>query len=126
MREGRIAAKGDGLASTLLARDDGFENTFPAISAMDVPGSKDASLQIAMLVEEKERMVTGAAEVSVPNAVFLLTMRRADARIQIEHDAIAATMFGNTVDPKTRKIGKCCEVFRLRQPARLESAHLAR
>ena len=64
---------------SLVARDDGFEDAFPAVGAVHVSRAKHASLQIAMLVEEKERMVTGAAEVSVPNAVFLLTMRGADA-----------------------------------------------
>ncbi len=78
-----------------------------------------------MLVEEKERVITRAAEMSVSNAVCLLIMRGADARVQIEHDAIDATMLCNTIDPMTGKIGKCCEVFRLRQPARLETAHLA-
>jgi hypothetical protein len=36
---------------------------------MDVAGSENASLQVAELVEHKQRMIAGAAKVAIANAI---------------------------------------------------------
>ena len=99
------------MTSASVARDDRLEHAIPAVGAVHVAGAKRAALQIAELVEHKERMIAGAAEVAVPDALFLFAMRRADARIHVEHDASWRTAAVNAVDPSTGEIGKCGEVF---------------
>jgi hypothetical protein len=56
---------------------------------MHVAGSERASFQVPELVEHEERMVASTAEVAVPNAALLITMRWAYARSHIKHDAFA-------------------------------------
>jgi hypothetical protein len=93
---------------------------------MDVPGTQRASFQIAELVEQEQRMITGAGIVPIPDAVFLLAMGRADARIHVEHDASRRTPAMNTVDPLAGQISERRKVPFRREPARLKAAHLAR
>ena len=63
---------------------------------------------------------------AVPDAVLLLAMRRADARIHVEHDASRQPTGMNAVDPLAGKLSESDEVLSGRQPFRLEAAHLAR
>src|ERR1700731_2602241 len=71
-------------------------------------------------------MITGAGIVPIPDAVFLLAMGRADARIHVEHDASRRTPAMNTVDPLAGQISERRKVPFRREPARLKAAHLAR
>src|ERR1700730_12318262 len=50
-----------------------------------------AAFQIAELVEQEQRMITGAGIMAVPDAHLLFAARRADARIHVEHDAFWRT-----------------------------------
>jgi len=93
---------------------------------MHVAGAKCAAFQVAVLIEDEERMVACAAEVPIPNAALLIAMRRAYARVQIEHHAAALAVFGNLVDPMAREIGERGEIFRSCQPVGLKSPHLTR
>ena len=70
----------------LVARDDGLEHLLPVIGAVNVARPKRASFEIAELVEDEERMVTSAAEMAVPDALLLLAMGRAHARVHVQHD----------------------------------------
>jgi hypothetical protein len=63
---------------------------------------------------------------AVPDAVLLLAVGRAYARIHVEHDASRRTAAVHKVDPPAGKVGKSGEVLRCREPLRLEPAHLAR
>ena len=63
---------------------------------------------------------------AVPDAVLLFAMRRAHARIHIEHDAARRTASMNAIDPSAGKISKSGKVLFGCEPARLEAAHLAR
>jgi hypothetical protein len=125
LREGGITSKGDACRRPSVACDHRLENRFPIVGAVDVAGAKRASLQIAILIEDEERMVAGAAEVPVPSATFLIAMRRAYARIHIKHDACGRAALRNLVDPMTGEIAESCEVFRSCQPVRFEPSHLA-
>ena len=62
---------------------------------------------------------------AVPDAVLLFAVRRADARIHIEHDASWRTAAMNFVDPLAGQIGERRKVPFCREPARLEATHLA-
>ena len=89
LSEGGIASKGDACRRSSVACDHRLENRFPSVGAVHVAGAERASFQVARLIEDEERMVAGAAEMPVPDAALLIAMRRAYARIHIEHDAFA-------------------------------------
>jgi hypothetical protein len=91
-----------------------------------LPGRNAQRFQIAELVEQKQRMVTGAAIMAVPDAHLLFAMGRTDARIHVEHDAARRTPSMNEIDPLSRKIGKGRKVLFGGEPSSLEAAHLAR
>jgi hypothetical protein len=89
-----------------------------------VAGSQDAALDIAELVEHEQRVITGAAEVAVVGAAFLLAVGGALARIHVEHDHLGRSPLVHLVDPLAEQIGKRGKVLRPTQPLRLEPAHL--
>jgi hypothetical protein len=93
---------------------------------VDVARAKRTPFQIAELVEQKQRVVAGAGVVAIPDAVLLLAMRRADARIHVEHDALRRTAAVHAVDPLPGEIGEHREVVERSEPLGLEVAHLAR
>jgi hypothetical protein len=92
---------------------------------MDVAGAQATSLQVAELVEQKQGMVAGAAEVAVVGRALLVAIGRADARIQVENHLLRRAAVVNPVDPKPGQIGKGGEVVVGRQELGLEAAHLA-
>ena len=63
---------------------------------------------------------------AVPDAVLLLAVGRAHARIHIEHDASRRTTTMDEIDPLAGQVSKRREVLGYREPLRLEAAHLAR
>jgi hypothetical protein len=67
---------------------------------MDVAGAQATSLQVAELVEQKQGMVAGAAEVAVVGRALLVAIGRADARIQVENHLLRRAAVVNPVDPK--------------------------
>src|SRR4029077_7538098 len=78
------------------------------------------------LVEDEQRVIAGTGVVAVPDAHLLLAMRRAHARIHVEHDASRRGASGPQDDPATGKITERAKVPFRREPACLEAAHLAR
>jgi len=126
LRKGGVATKCDAFGGLLVARYDWLEHRFLAVGAMHVARTKRASFQIATLIEDEERMVARAAEVPVPDAALLRSMRWADARIQIKLHAAASAAFRNLVDPMAGQIAKRCEILRACQPIGFEPAHLPR
>jgi hypothetical protein len=97
------------------------ERARPTVGAVDVAGTQLAAFQIAKLVEQKQRIIAGAFIMAVPDAVLLFAMRRAHARIHIEHDAARRTASINAIDPSAGKISKSGKVLFGCEPARLES-----
>jgi hypothetical protein len=79
LSEGSVASKGDAGGRPLVACDDRLENRFPSVGAVHVTGTKGASFQVTILIEDEQRVLAGAAEVAVPDALLLLAMRRAHA-----------------------------------------------
>ena len=51
-------------------------------------GTQGTALQVAELVEDEQRVITGTAEVAIVAAAFLLTVGGADARIDVEDDCL--------------------------------------
>jgi len=80
-----------------------------------VAGSQGAPLDIAELVEDEQRVVTGAAEMAVVGAALLLAIGWALARIQVEHDDPRRSSLVYLVDPAAR-------VNWAKQPARITDA----
>jgi hypothetical protein len=61
----------------------------------------------------------------IPDAHLLFAVRRADARIHVEHYTSGRTTSVNAVDPLAREIGERRTVLFRCQPTRLEPPHLA-
>jgi hypothetical protein len=92
---------------------------------VDVAGPEPAALQIAVLIENEQRVVAGAAEVTVPDRAFLLAVGRALGTVHVEDDAVGRLAFVHAVDPSARQIRDRLQVGVGRQPLGLEAAHLA-
>jgi hypothetical protein len=90
-----------------------------------LPGRSAKRSRSPKLVEDEQRMIAGAFVVAVPDAHLLFAMRRAHARIHVEHRAPWRSASMNAVDPLAGKLGESDKVF-TRQPLRLEAAHLTR
>jgi hypothetical protein len=86
-----------------------------------VAGSQRAPLDIAELVEHEQRVITGAAEVAVVGAAFLLAVGRALARIHVEHDDPQRSPLVRLADPLAGQIGERGKVLGQAQPLRLEA-----
>ncbi len=93
---------------------------------MHVAGTQYAPFEIAELVEYEERVVTRAAEVPIPNAHLLIAVRRAHARIHVQHDLLGCPAPADAVDPLAGEIDKCAEMPRRREPLRFKATHLTR
>jgi hypothetical protein len=92
---------------------------------VDVAGAQSAPFQVAELVEDEQRVIAGAAEMTIVGRPFLLAMGWAHAGVHVEHHRLygAAGMHG--IDPAPGQIGECVQVGLLGQHLGLEAAHLA-
>ena len=104
--KGRIAPKIEALHAAPVARDHRFQHRPPVIGAMHIARPQGAPLHIAKLVEHEQRVVAGAAEMSVVGAAFLLAVGRALARIHVEHDGLRRSPLVHPVDPLAGQIGE--------------------
>ena len=75
--KGRVAAKIQALHNPLVADDHRLQHRAPALSAVHVARTQRTPLQIAEFVEHEQRVITGAAEVPIVGAAFLLAIGRA-------------------------------------------------
>ena len=77
--EAGVASKVDAGDLAFVALHNRLQHALPPVGAMDVAGMQRAALQIAKLVEHKQRMIAGAFVVPVPDAVLLFAMGGTDA-----------------------------------------------
>src|SRR3954447_19323822 len=87
-----------------VTRDHRLQQSAPAVSAVDVAGPQHTPFDIAELIEHEQRMITGAAEMPVIGAAFLLAVGRALARIHVEYDGLRPSSPPHFVDPPTGQI----------------------
>jgi hypothetical protein len=125
-REGRIAAQQSAQVLATIPRNHRVEHLAPTVGAVDVARAERASLQIPVLVEHKERVITGAGEVAVVGRALLRAVGRAHAAVDVEHQRGSCALPLRAVDPPPREIGERRQVRRRGHRARLEAAHLAR
>src|SRR5208337_4922045 len=72
--------------STLIACHDRFQHRPPILGAMHVAISQQGLLHIAKLIEAKQWMVAGAAEMSVERGSFLLAIGLAHRTIHVQNE----------------------------------------
>jgi hypothetical protein len=120
--EARISPEKGASRLAATARHHRIQDALPTIGAVNIAGAQDAALQIVELVEHAQRMTTGAFVMAVSDAHLLFAVRRADARIHVEHDASRRTATMKAVDPVAGKIGESGEVLFGRKPASLEAS----
>ncbi len=66
--------------------DDRFQNVAPAVGAMNIAGAQRTPLKVTELVEQEQRMLAGAAEVTIVSRSLLFFMGRTDAAVHVEND----------------------------------------
>ena len=123
--ERRVAAEPERQAALTVAGDHRLQHRAPAFGAVSVAGPQDAALQVAELVEDEQRVVTGTAEVAVPGRALLLAMGRALGTVHVEDDAVWRSPHMHPVDPGAGQVRERREVRLACQPLGLEAAHLA-
>jgi hypothetical protein len=104
--EGGVSPEINARDLALVSFDNRGEHALPPIGAMNVARAHGAAFQIAKLVENEQRMITGAVIVTVPDAHLLLAMGRTDARIHVEQDTSRRTAVMHAIDPLACKIGE--------------------
>jgi hypothetical protein len=102
--ESCVAPEMGPLHNAPVAGDHRLEHRAPAVGAV-----------------HKQRVITGAAEMAVLGAAFLLAIGRALARRHVEHDRFWRSPLVHLVDPLAGKIGKGSEVLGPAQPPRFEA-----
>ncbi len=75
--KGRIPTEEPFNGLTLVSAHDRLQHRSPIMSAMNVSPPQGGPLQVPVLIEAKERMVTRSPKVSVIRRAFLLPMGRA-------------------------------------------------
>ena len=91
-----------------------------------MPGPQGTAFQHPELVEQEERVVAGATEVTVPCGALLFAMGRADRTVHVEHDVLQPSPVEEAVDPLAIEISERRPVTFGRQTFGLEPAHLRR
>ena len=89
LRESGVGAKGHALTRGLLALDLRHQQLVPVLSAVNV-ARPEFYQAVAVLIEQKQRVVADWFEVPAVRTVFLRSMHRTLAGVHVEHDAIGA------------------------------------
>jgi hypothetical protein len=97
--EASIAAEVEDEATFAVARDHRLEHRSPALRAVDVARPQGTALEVAELVEHEQRMVAGAAEVTVVGRTLLLAPGRALRAVDVEDDTVRRSALVHPVDP---------------------------
>ena len=105
-----VSSETDARNLSLISRHDGLEHGIPCVGAVNVAGTQSAAFQITELIEHEQRVITGASVMAVPDAILLFAMRRADARIHVEHDATGRPSTVHKIDPLAGQVGKSRKV----------------
>lgn len=121
----RIGPKEVHQITALVASDDGSQNLFPAISAVDIALAQCAALKIAELIEDKKRVVALATKVVIPCCAFLIAIGGADRTVHIQGDPLGRLCIVHALNPLTRQIGQGSAVVGRSQNACLKPSHLA-
>src|SRR5215210_6187663 len=87
-----------------VAGDDRLQHLTPALGGGDVAGPQGAAFQVAELVEHEQRVIAGAAEVTVVGGAFLLAVGWAHAGVHVEHDPLHRAASMHDVDPAPAQV----------------------
>jgi len=75
-------------AITSITIDNRLQQTSPVIGTMDIPMAKKRSLQIAILIETEQWVITHALEKTVVSSAFLIALGRADRTVHIKDNLL--------------------------------------
>ncbi len=82
-----------------ISRDDGLQNRFPAVGAVDVAGAQGAAFELPELVEDEQPVIAHAAEMTVPGRSFLCAVGGNDGTVPVQCDPLGWGAVINPVDP---------------------------
>src|SRR3954447_25249416 len=89
-----------------------LQHRAPAVGTIHVARPQGTPLDIAELIEHKQRVVTGTGKVAIVGAAFLLTIDWTFTRIHVEHDGLRRSPPAHLVDPLAGQIRKGSKVLR--------------
>ena len=97
--EGGVTSEEPHQVAICISRHDRLQNVFPTIRTVHIAGPQSAAFKMTKLIEDEQRVITHAAEMTVPGRVFLRSVGRADRAIHIQRDPLGRFAFVNPVDP---------------------------
>ena len=71
MGEGSIAPEEPHKVTVRISRYDRLRNPFPSIRAVYITAALSAAFEVAMLIEDEQRVITHTAEMTVPCRALL-------------------------------------------------------
>ncbi len=98
-RKRRVTAKVEPNLPLLVAFDHRLQDIPPSIGTVDVTGTQRASLKVAHVIEQEQRVIAGAAEVAVVGRAFLVAIGRADAGVHVEDHHLRRATVMDPFDP---------------------------
>ena len=104
--EGGIGAEKAHEMTPGISGEHRVQDFLPAICAMDVAVAQGAAFEHPELVEQKQRVVAGATEMTVPGSAFLLTMGGADRTVHVQKDVLQPVTVMKAVDPFAVQVGQ--------------------
>ncbi len=109
-----------------VSLDDREQNATPELGTVVVATPQHGPFKIAVLVEQEQRMIASALEVTVVRRALLFAMRLAELAIQIQDQIVERSTLVNGVDPCAGQIHQRREILPRTQHLRLEPAHFTR
>ncbi len=104
--EGGVTPEVAALHPVPIRRQHRLQYLAPAIGAVHIAGPQSAAFQISERVEHEQRVIAGAAEMTVVGAAFLRTVGLAHTAVHVEHGGGLRLACMHAIDPGTGQIGQ--------------------
>ena len=112
-------------AANVFAHDLAVSHADWPGNQVDIAVTQQGLLHIAKLIEAKQRMVTGAAKMSVESGSFLFAVGLAHGTVHVKYQFPHWLAFPQPVNPFARQLRQHFQVARLGRYLGLEPSHLA-
>ena len=123
--EGGIATKEFRDVQVTIPIDYRQEYPPPELRAGVIAASQHRSLQVAILIEQEQRVIAHALEVPVIGRALLTAVGLTDGAVHVENQCFQRLSLMHRVDPATGKIHERREILFCAENVRLKPADLA-
>ena len=97
--DGGISPKEPHQVTIRVSRNDRLKNLFPAIRAVHIARPQRTPFEMAKLVKYEQRVITHAAEMTVPGGALLRPVGWTDLTVHVQRDPLGRYLCVNPVDP---------------------------